>query len=169
MFLWLVFLFYFFSYNCGKKFFWEGSLTRPFSKLSHFVVQIQKSFFSFGSFILLLSTNPNSELRFHKPQAMRKSRKVYYSRKPKPNWLDMPSDGTAKILSKLGAIEILMSAHKVCTAWRKICKDPEMWHTINMWNLGDLHSIPYSLDKMCRHAIDCSTEHLVLGNYANFW
>ncbi|XWS40444.1 hypothetical protein CRYUN_Cryun18bG0140700 [Craigia yunnanensis] len=84
------------------------------------------------------------------------------------NWLELPSDVTASILLRLGAIEIIESAQKVCTQWHNICKDPSMWQSIDMWNLGDLHSMPYDLEKMCMHAIDRSCGGLVDINIEYF-
>lgn len=86
----------------------------------------------------------------------------------KTNWLDLPADITANILHRLGAIEILESAQKVCTAWRKICKDPAMWRVIDMQNLGNLGSMPYDLEKMCMHAIDRSQGQLLDINIEYF-
>ncbi|KAL0011790.1 hypothetical protein SO802_006898 [Lithocarpus litseifolius] len=74
------------------------------------------------------------------------------------NWLDLPKDVTVSILQRLGAINILESAQKVCMLWRNICKDPSMWRAIDMQNLDDLHNMPYNLKIMCIHAIDCSCE-----------
>ncbi|XP_059666018.1 F-box protein SKIP19-like [Cornus florida] len=84
------------------------------------------------------------------------------------NWLELPQDVTAMILHKLGAIEILESAQKVCMAWRNICKDPAMWRTIDMRNLGDLWDMPYDLQKMAMHAIDRSCGQLVDINIEYF-
>ncbi|XVF68317.1 hypothetical protein PTKIN_Ptkin10aG0195000 [Pterospermum kingtungense] len=84
------------------------------------------------------------------------------------NWLDLPWEVTASILLRLGAIEIFESAQKVCTQWRSICKEPSMWRSIDMWNLGDLHDRPYNLEKMCMHAIDRSACGLVDINIAYF-
>ncbi|XP_059666008.1 F-box protein SKIP19-like [Cornus florida] len=84
------------------------------------------------------------------------------------NWLELPQDVTAMILHKIGAIEILESAQKVCMAWRKICKDPAMWRTIDMHNLGDLFDMPYDLEKMAMHAIDRSCGQLVDINLEYF-
>ncbi|XVE94242.1 hypothetical protein REPUB_Repub01dG0264700 [Reevesia pubescens] len=84
------------------------------------------------------------------------------------NWLELPHDVTASILLRLGAVEIIESAQKVCTQWRKTCKDPSMWRSIDMWNLGDLHDMPYSLEKMCMHAIDRSCGGLVDINIEYF-
>lgn len=86
----------------------------------------------------------------------------------KTNWLDLPADITANILQRLGPIEILESAQKVCTAWRTICKDPAMWRVIDMQNHGDLCDLPYDLDIMCRHAIDRSQGQLVDINIEYF-
>ncbi|KAL6123024.1 hypothetical protein ACLB2K_075547 [Fragaria x ananassa] len=48
------------------------------------------------------------------------------------DWIDLPEEITASILSRLGAIEILVTAVYVCTTWRKICMDPRKWLTIDM-------------------------------------
>ncbi|KAK1375551.1 putative F-box/LRR-repeat protein 23 [Heracleum sosnowskyi] len=86
----------------------------------------------------------------------------------KTNWLDLPADITSNILHRLGAVEILESAQKVCTAWRRICKDPAMWRVIDMKNHGDLGDMPYDLEIMCRHAIDRSQGQLVEINIEYF-
>lgn len=77
------------------------------------------------------------------------------------NWLELPPDVITVILLKLGAIEILVSAQKVCTLWRNLCKAPLMWRSIDMCNLGDLWNMPYDLEKMTMHAIDRSCGGLV--------
>ncbi|KAF7842921.1 F-box protein SKIP19-like [Senna tora] len=84
------------------------------------------------------------------------------------NWLDLPRDVTSTILLKLGAIEILRSAQRVCTLWRRICKDPLMWRAIDMHNSVDLYSMEHDLEIMCRHAIDRSCGQLVDINVENF-
>ncbi|PSR98714.1 F-box/LRR-repeat protein [Actinidia chinensis var. chinensis] len=84
------------------------------------------------------------------------------------NWLELPRDVTAMILHKVGAIEILESAQKVCTTWRSISKDPSMWRTIDMHNPGDLFSMPYSLEKMAMHAVDRSCGELIDINIEYF-
>ncbi|XP_060179306.1 F-box protein SKIP19-like [Lycium barbarum] len=78
-----------------------------------------------------------------------------------PPWLELGEDIWANILHRLGAIEILQTAQKVCTTWRRICKDPSMWRVITMGNDGDLFKITYELEVMCRHAIDRSQGELV--------
>ncbi|KAG8639201.1 F-box protein SKIP19 isoform X2 [Manihot esculenta] len=80
---------------------------------------------------------------------------------PYRNWVELPRDITASILLKLGAVEILNTAQLVCSSWRSICKDPSMWRSIDMRNLGDLWDMDYDLEKMCRHAVDRSSGGLV--------
>lgn len=87
---------------------------------------------------------------------------------PPPPWADLPRDITANILHRLGAIEMLETAQKVCTTWRNVCKDPAMWREIDMYNLGDLGSMPYNLETMCRHAVDRSQGQLVAINIEYF-
>lgn len=77
------------------------------------------------------------------------------------NWLELPRDLTMSILLRLGTIQIIVSAQKVCTEWRNICKDPSMWRSIDMRNLGDSRFLYYHLEKMCVHAIDRSCGGLV--------
>lgn len=77
-----------------------------------------------------------------------------------PPWLELPRDITAAILHKLGAIEILTTAQRVCKAWHSVCRDPSMWRCIDMKNTGDLWEIPYNLERMCRHAVDRSQGQL---------
>ncbi|KAE8670623.1 putative F-box/LRR-repeat protein 23 [Hibiscus syriacus] len=83
------------------------------------------------------------------------------------NWLELPPDVTASILSRLGAIEILSSAQDVCSQWRKICKDPSMWRSIDMRNLGEWDK-DYVHEKMCFHAVDHSCGHLLDINIEYF-
>ncbi|KAL4387115.1 hypothetical protein GQ457_09G026520 [Hibiscus cannabinus] len=84
------------------------------------------------------------------------------------NWLELPPEVTASILSRLGAIEILNSVQKVCSQWRNIFKDPSMWRSIDMRNLGNLHDMDYDLEKMCVHAVDRSCGHLLDINIEYF-
>ncbi|PWA50844.1 F-box domain, Leucine-rich repeat domain, L domain-like protein [Artemisia annua] len=59
------------------------------------------------------------------------------SKQIKRDWLELPSDIMANIFSRLCISDILENAQKVCTAWRKISKDPAMWRVINMNDLFD--------------------------------
>ncbi|XP_024199895.1 F-box protein SKIP19 [Rosa chinensis] len=84
------------------------------------------------------------------------------------HWTELPDNATASILSRLGAIEILESAQKVCMKWRKVCKDPLIWRKIDMRNDGDLEDINYHLEEMCRHAVNRSSGNLVDINIEHF-
>ncbi|ESQ38046.1 hypothetical protein EUTSA_v10028911mg [Eutrema salsugineum] len=73
------------------------------------------------------------------------------------NWAEVPPELTSSILHRLGAIEILENAQKVCRSWRRICKDPSMWRKIDMRNDLDVFgNLKPGLEKMCRHAVDRS-------------
>uniref|UniRef100_A0A2P2JMA8 Uncharacterized protein MANES_14G135100 n=1 Tax=Rhizophora mucronata TaxID=61149 RepID=A0A2P2JMA8_RHIMU len=84
------------------------------------------------------------------------------------NWVELPRDVTGSILLRLGAIEILTNAQRVCTTWHSICKEPTMWRSIDMHNHGDLWDTEYDIDKMCRHAVDRSSGGLVDINIEYF-
>ncbi|OIT34124.1 f-box protein skip19 [Nicotiana attenuata] len=90
-----------------------------------------------------------------------KSKKEKASMVNKPPWLELPEGIWAKILHRLGAVEILETAQKVCTTWRRICKDPSMWRVIDMSNDWDPSDMPYDLEEMCRHAVDRSQGQLL--------
>ncbi|XP_010424623.1 PREDICTED: putative F-box/LRR-repeat protein 23 [Camelina sativa] len=77
------------------------------------------------------------------------------------SWAELPSDLTSSILIRLGVIDILKNAQKVCRSWRRVCKEPSMWRKIDMGNL--LAKIKYYDDLviMCRHAVDRSQGGLV--------
>ncbi|KAK7331403.1 hypothetical protein VNO77_25627 [Canavalia gladiata] len=83
------------------------------------------------------------------------------------NWLDLPRDVMCTIFQKLGAIEILTIAQRVCSVWRSISKDPLLWCTIDMRNLGD-PDYEFDLGVMCRRAIDYSSGHLLDINIEYF-
>ncbi|KAK6932116.1 F-box domain [Dillenia turbinata] len=83
------------------------------------------------------------------------------------NWLELPSDVTCFILKKLGTIEILTSAQKVCKLWWKLCKDPAMWRTIDLsdWkycldmNLSPQEVARNAVDRSCGELVDISIEY----------
>ncbi|EOA21150.1 hypothetical protein CARUB_v10001497mg [Capsella rubella] len=77
------------------------------------------------------------------------------------NWAELPPELTSSILHRLGAIEILENAQKVCRSWRRVCKDPSMWRKIDMHNHGDVEDMKCDLDIMCRHAVDRSQGGLI--------
>uniref|UniRef100_A0A0D2ZTQ1 F-box domain-containing protein n=1 Tax=Brassica oleracea var. oleracea TaxID=109376 RepID=A0A0D2ZTQ1_BRAOL len=73
-----------------------------------------------------------------------------------PNWLELPPEMTSSILNRLGVIEKLESAQKVCRSWRRICKEPLTWSKIDMRNVGHMGGSSHELEKICRHAVDRS-------------
>ncbi|XP_023735444.1 putative F-box/LRR-repeat protein 23 [Lactuca sativa] len=77
------------------------------------------------------------------------------------NWVDVPYDVMANILHKVDAFDILENAQKVCTSWRKICKDPMMWRVIDFSvNHARVDQLP-PLREMCEHAVDRSQGQFV--------
>ncbi|KAL1195421.1 F-box protein SKIP19 [Cardamine amara subsp. amara] len=84
------------------------------------------------------------------------------------NWAELPSELMSPIMIRLGTIEILKNAQKVCTSWRRLSKDPSMWRKIVMQNPGDFGSMKYDLEIMCRHAVDRSQGGLVEINIWHF-
>ncbi|KAK8543206.1 hypothetical protein V6N13_136263 [Hibiscus sabdariffa] len=73
------------------------------------------------------------------------------------DWLKLPSDVTASILSRLGAADILNNARYVCTDWRNICKGT----TIDMGRCCDVLNLDYDLQKLCFQAVDRSGGRLI--------
>ncbi|XP_061365780.1 putative F-box/LRR-repeat protein 9 [Gastrolobium bilobum] len=93
---------------------------------------------------------------------------AFSSKSKTRDWLDLPPDVTAKILQKLGVIEILMNAQLVCTEWRSICFDSLMWRTIDM-RIEDYPCIShFHLRTMCRIAINRSCGQLFDINVERF-
>ncbi|KAK6932117.1 Leucine-rich repeat [Dillenia turbinata] len=77
------------------------------------------------------------------------------------NWLELPSEVTCLILKKLGTIEILINAQRVCKLWWKLCKDPAMWRTIDLSDLKYCRDMDLDPEKVARNAVDRSCGELV--------
>ncbi|PWA39113.1 F-box domain, Leucine-rich repeat domain, L domain-like protein [Artemisia annua] len=75
-------------------------------------------------------------------------------------WLDLPSDLATNILHRIGVIDILENAQKVCTTWRNICKEPAIWRVIHMDTAFGSHTTA-QLREMCKNAVDRSQGQLV--------
>lgn len=86
------------------------------------------------------------------------------------NWAELPRDVTAMILKKVGVVDILQSAQKVCMAWRSISKDPALWRSIDMRNCGDdlWDDMAFDVEKMATHAIDRSCGQLLEFTFGGF-
>ncbi|CAE6137990.1 unnamed protein product [Arabidopsis arenosa] len=61
------------------------------------------------------------------------------------NWEELPPELTSSILHRLGAIERLENAQKVCRPWRSVCKDTSMWRKIDMRIPRNLKIIEYDI------------------------
>lgn len=74
------------------------------------------------------------------------------------------------ILKKVGVVDILQSAQKVCMAWRSVSKDPALWRSIDMRNCGDdlWDVMAFDVEKMATHAIDRSCGQLLEFNFCGF-
>ncbi|KAM7271548.1 hypothetical protein ACFE04_030762 [Oxalis oulophora] len=77
------------------------------------------------------------------------------------NWLDLPDDVMAKILVKLGAVEIMETVQFVCVSWWRICKNSSMWRRIRITN-PDLPCTRYPyFRKMCCEVVNRSDGQLI--------
>ncbi|PNX90104.1 F-box protein skip19 [Trifolium pratense] len=86
---------------------------------------------------------------------------IILQRQAMPNWVDLPRDLTENILQRLGTVEILMSASRVCSLWWNICKDPLMWRTILIHHILSLpYKYRHQLNNICYTAIERSCNHL---------
>ncbi|KAL8458682.1 hypothetical protein ACS0TY_036257 [Phlomoides rotata] len=85
---------------------------------------------------------------------------------PSPQWIELPGDVTANILHRLGAVEILQSAQKVCTTWWRVCQDPAMWQVIHITHDGDDRYV--QIPAVCRRAVDLSQGQLLDLTIKNF-
>ncbi|KAF8083983.1 hypothetical protein N665_0741s0016 [Sinapis alba] len=45
------------------------------------------------------------------------------------NWADLQPELMSSILLRIGVIEILENAQRVCRSWRHVCKDHSVWIT----------------------------------------
>lgn len=77
------------------------------------------------------------------------------------NWLELPSELTESILSRLSTFDVYENARKVCRAWRGICSNPSMWRVMNFMRYGDLYDISFDVESIFREAVDLSCGELV--------
>lgn len=90
----------------------------------------------------------------------RKIIRVCKSMASPPNWLELPPEITGSILGRIGAIDILVSARKVCRSWRQICSDPAMWRIVDLTTTRPVHQI-FGLDPLAWKAVDLSCGQLI--------
>lgn len=129
----------------------------------------------FGRVFLAKQANPNSQKKKKQTLPMaepsNKTEQQDGTQNPQ-SWIDLSEDVTASILLRLGTIEILVTDLNVCTTWRRICKDPRMWHTIDICDVSVYGQLPsrYPMDMMCRKAIDLTCGNLVnISTCAQLW
>nr|XP_043629262.1 F-box protein SKIP19-like [Erigeron canadensis] len=104
------------------------------------------------------STSKSSRRKGKKSNFVPKPKQVWQVKQPTRNWLDLPSDVMANILSRIGVFDILDNAQKVCTTWRRICKEPAMWRVVSM----DSSYYPKGvLQTICKHVVDRSQGQMV--------
>ncbi|KAG7557730.1 F-box domain [Arabidopsis suecica] len=77
------------------------------------------------------------------------------------NWTELPPELTSSILHRLGAIEILLNAQRVCRSWRRICKDPSMWRKIDIKIPRKFEDLFHDLEAVYRRAVDLSQGGLI--------
>ncbi|XP_060192280.1 F-box protein SKIP19-like [Lycium barbarum] len=80
---------------------------------------------------------------------------------PPPPWVELPREITADILRRVGTVEILLNAQRVCSTWWKVCHDPTMWRVIDMSSDKDCDRDDDDLTKMCQIAVDRSQGQLL--------
>uniref|UniRef100_A0A1J3IE12 Putative F-box protein n=1 Tax=Noccaea caerulescens TaxID=107243 RepID=A0A1J3IE12_NOCCA len=73
--------------------------------------------------------------------------------KESSNWADLPAELTFSILIRIGTVDILKNAQRVCRSWRRVSKDPLMWRKIEIRSRG---ITDYEYDCLCRQAVDRS-------------
>ncbi|XP_048625553.1 putative F-box/LRR-repeat protein 23 isoform X2 [Brassica napus] len=79
------------------------------------------------------------------------------------SWSELPYELTSSILRRLDYTDILVNAQRVCTSWRRVCKDPAMWRKIDMRDLGKFRYLVKTLCRLIyhRHILDLSQGGLV--------
>ncbi|CAI9292946.1 unnamed protein product [Lactuca saligna] len=69
--------------------------------------------------------------------------------------------GRHKKLHKTVQQKILKSASKVCTTWKKICKDPAMWKVIDMRKQVYRWSMNFHIETLITKLVDLSCGELI--------
>lgn len=77
------------------------------------------------------------------------------------DWLDLPPELTSSILARVGALDVLHNASKVCKTWRRIICEPDMWRVVNLRMSGSLHDIIFDWYKIARLAVDLSCGQMI--------
>ncbi|XP_074288368.1 putative F-box/LRR-repeat protein 21 [Silene latifolia] len=105
------------------------------------------------------SSSPNQpNNKKHKTDLIHQTNKTQF-----PNWLELLEDIWVIIFSKLLTIELIENVQKVCMLFRKICKLPVTFRTINMTvpRGRQYVNLPWSFDNLTRYVIDSSAGGLI--------
>ncbi|KAL5730298.1 hypothetical protein ACHQM5_003137 [Ranunculus cassubicifolius] len=106
----------------------------------------------------------------------KKSRKITKKVvKEKRNWLELPRDILIHIFIKLGTVDVLYTAQRVCSLWRKISKEPQIFRSVDMrnhWHVFGGHDYhePYAkmtteaLNRSCGELVEFSMEYFAKSN-----
>ncbi|XP_043699012.1 F-box protein SKIP19-like [Telopea speciosissima] len=84
------------------------------------------------------------------------------------NWLELPQDVLSLIFMKLGPVEVLVRAQSVCSSWRKVSKEPQLWRLIYFRDPWDFAESEVDFEKVARHAVDRSCGQLIEFSVGHF-
>lgn len=85
-----------------------------------------------------------------------------------PNWQELPVEITALILKRLGTVDLVSSARKVCKTWRHICSDPAFYRVVDLWFTGDPIKIRFDVAHVARIAVALSRGQMIEFNISYF-
>ncbi|XP_074288391.1 putative F-box/LRR-repeat protein 9 [Silene latifolia] len=109
--------------------------------------------------------NPNSSSSTNQPKNKKQRTDLITHQTNKtqfPNWLELLEDIWVLIFSKLLTIDLIENVQKVCMLFRRICKQPATFRTINM-TVPKRHyvNLLWSLNNLTRYAINSSAGGLI--------
>lgn len=82
------------------------------------------------------------------------------------NWAELSPDVLSVIFGKIGAVEILMGAGRVCRGWRRVAREPLLWRRVDMTHLDHLGEA--EMEAMARLAVDWSAGRMEEFSAARF-
>ncbi|KAL6627722.1 hypothetical protein ACP70R_031448 [Stipagrostis hirtigluma subsp. patula] len=74
---------------------------------------------------------------------------------PERDWAELPPDLISAVFHRLGPVQIMLAADKVCRSWRRAARDePDLWRRVDMRGCRELSSRDLvDLDKMAVDAV----------------
>lgn len=73
-----------------------------------------------------------AKCRFDLQKSIQLRKKRELEETKKRNWLDLPPDVMIHIFIKVGVVDLLHSVQKVCSLWRNLAKEPQIFRYIDM-------------------------------------